>query len=69
MSSDPADAVKFEVDGLPVGMYAQIVRSSAGWRTQFGKHGERLSSLPLASSAEAALEALTETLLQLGHHL
>jgi hypothetical protein len=70
LSNDPADAVKFEVDGLPVGHYAQIVRArDAGWRTQWRKTGERLESLPRLATPDAAIAALEETLRGLGYSL
>jgi hypothetical protein len=34
----------------------------AGWRTQWGKTGERLESLPLLPTPDAAVAALEETL-------
>jgi hypothetical protein len=70
LSDDPANAIKFEVDGLPSNMYAQIVRAKDGrWRTQWGKIGERLESLPLLPTPGAALTALREALANHGHSL
>lgn len=64
------DAVKFEVDGLPRDLYAQIVRARGGdWRTQWGKNGDRLTSLALADTPEAAMQALEEALGQSVHRL
>jgi len=67
LATSPANISLFEVDGLPSPLFARVIRAGdVGWRTQWAKYGERIESLPIMASPEAALAALEDELRRRG---